>query len=161
MIPVVSFVGYSNSGKTTFLVKVIRELKVRGYRVGVIKHDGHDFEIDHPGTDSWQHRQAGADCVCIASASKAAIIKTLSPATTLDDLLHLFDNVDLIVTEGFKQEQKPQIEVHRPGVEPLGCKENTLAVVSDSILYADVPHFGTNDVQGVVTLLLRKFITGD
>jgi len=75
MVPIVSFVGYSNSGKTTFLVKVITELKKRGYRIGVIKHDGHDFEIDHVGTDTWKHQQAGADVVCIASSHKVAVMQ--------------------------------------------------------------------------------------
>jgi molybdopterin-guanine dinucleotide biosynthesis protein B len=153
MTPIVSFVGYSNSGKTTFLVKVIKELKKRGYRIGVIKHDGHDFEIDHIGTDTWNHRQAGADVVCIASAHQIAVITTPVQQPTLDEIIPSIGAVDLILTEGFKQEKKPQIEVNRQGIECLGKKDNTIALVSDNIIYNDIPHFGLEDAVLVADLL--------
>ena len=153
MIPIVSFVGYSNSGKTTFLVKVIQELKARGYRIGVIKHDGHDFEIDHEGTDTWRHRRAGADVVCIAAQEQIAIMKTPVKPLALDEIIALIDGVDLILTEGFKQENKPQIEVNRQGTTCLGKKSNTIALVSDQIRYTGVPHFGLDDAKGVADLL--------
>lgn len=153
MVPVVSFVGYSNSGKTTFLVKVIKELKKRGYRLGVIKHDGHDFEIDHVGTDTWRHRQAGADVVCIASNHKIAVVQTTAKPLTLDEIITRVDHVDLILTEGFKGEQKPQIEVNRQGTECIGKKDNTIAVVADQRIYDGVPHFGFEDTDGVADLL--------
>jgi len=153
MAPIVSFVGYSNSGKTTFLVKVIKELKKRGYRIGVIKHDGHDFEIDHVGTDTWKHGQAGADVVCIASNNKIAVVQRLVKPPNLDEIISLIDNVDLILTEGFKQEQKSQIEVNGQGTACLGKKDNTIAVVADRLIYDDIPHFGLEDAQGVADLL--------
>jgi molybdopterin-guanine dinucleotide biosynthesis protein B len=154
MPPIVSFVGYSNSGKTTFLVKLIKVLKQRGYKVGVIKHDGHDFTIDYPGTDTWQHREAGADTVCIASAGKMAVVKQTAQAARLDDLVQYFTDVDMIFTEGFKQELKPQIEVHRFGIEPLGRKANTLAVISEDCLYEGVPHFKPDDVDGIADFVV-------
>jgi molybdopterin-guanine dinucleotide biosynthesis protein B len=157
MTPIVSFVGYSNSGKTTFLVKVIRELKSRGYRIGVIKHDGHDFEIDHIGSDTWKHRQAGADVVCIASDNKIAIMETPIKQPMLDDIAKRIGDVDLIVTEGFKKEGKPQIEVNRQGMECLGRKENTIAVVADQIIYEDVVHFGFCDAGKVADFLENQF----
>lgn len=153
MIPIVSFVGYSNSGKTTFLVKVITELKKRGYRVGVIKHDGHDFEIDHVGTDTWNHRQAGADVVCIASTQQIAMMQTLHKPMTLDEMIPLIGQVDLILTEGFKQEKKPQIEVNCRGNQFLGQKDHTIALVSEVMMYDDIPHFGLEDAKGVADLL--------
>lgn len=153
MVPIVSFVGYSNSGKTTFLVKVIKELKRRGYRVGVIKHDGHEFEIDHEGTDTWNHRRAGADVVCIAANHQIAIMQTPAQPQTLDDIISLIDNVDFILTEGFKQESKPQIEVNREGNRCLGKKPNTIALVADHICYEGVPHFDLDDAVGVADLL--------
>lgn len=153
MVPVVSFVGYSNSGKTTFLVKVIEELKKRGYRIAVIKHDGHEFEIDHEGTDTWRHRRAGADVVCIASTQQLAIVQTPVKPPTLDEIIALIHDVDFIVTEGFKQENKPQIEVNWQGKNCLGKKDNTIAVVTDHICYEGIPHFGLNDAAGVVNLL--------
>ena len=153
MTPIVSFVGYSDSGKTTFLVKVIKELKKRGYRIGVIKHDGHDFEIDHVGTDTWKHGQAGADVVCIASSRKIAVMRTTVKPSTLDEIIPLINNVDLILTEGFKQEQKPQIEVNRQGTESLGKKDNTIALVSDLLVYEGIPHFSLEDAEGVADFL--------
>jgi len=66
--PIVSFVGNSGAGKTTLLEKVVRELKGRGYKVAVIKHSHHDFQIDQEGKDSWRFAQAGSDCVVISSA---------------------------------------------------------------------------------------------
>lgn len=153
MIPVVSFVGYSNSGKTTFLVKTIEELKKRGYRIAVIKHDGHQFEIDHEGTDTWQHRQAGADVVCIADKRQIAIIKRPVKPPTLDDIISLIHDVDFILTEGFKQENKPQIEVNWQGTNCLGKKDNTIAVVSDHIRYEGIPNFAIDDTTGVANLL--------
>ncbi|MBP2626176.1 MAG: molybdopterin-guanine dinucleotide biosynthesis protein [Firmicutes bacterium] len=160
MTPIVSFVGYSNSGKTTFLIKVIKELKKRGYRVGVIKHDGHDFEIDHVGTDTWKHRQAGADVVCIASAQQIAVVQTTAKSPVLDDIIPFINNVDLILTEGFKQEQKPQIEVNRQGTECLGKKDNTIALVAEAMIYEGIPHFRLEDAEGVANLL-ENMINGE
>ena len=157
MTPIVSFVGYSNSGKTTFIVKVIRELKSRGFRIGVIKHDGHDFEMDHSGSDTWKHRQAGADIVCIGSANQIAVIETPMKQPMLDDIVKYIHNVDLIITEGFKQEKKPQIEVNRQGAACLGKKENTIAVVADQIIYDDVLHFGFEDAGKLADFLESQF----
>ncbi len=75
MVPVVSFVGNSGVGKTTFLEKLIRVLKTRGYRVAAIKHDAHKFEIDYPGKDSWRLTQAGSDITIISSCDKLALIE--------------------------------------------------------------------------------------
>lgn len=155
MIPVISFVGYSNSGKTTFLNKLIQELKRRQYCVAVVKHDGHDFSMDVPGTDTWKHWQAGADMVAIASATKMAVLKKAS--VTLEELIGEFQGADLILTEGFKKEGKPQIEVNRQGVEPLGVKINTIAVVSDGLAYEGLPRFSLEEVQKVADFLETRY----
>jgi molybdopterin-guanine dinucleotide biosynthesis protein B len=84
MIPVISIVGRSNCGKTTYLEKLISEMKRRGYKVGIIKHDVHGFEIDQPGKDTWRHAQAGADVVCISSPQKMAMIKQVKQELSLD-----------------------------------------------------------------------------
>jgi molybdopterin-guanine dinucleotide biosynthesis protein B len=74
MIPIVSIVGKSDSGKTTLLEKLVAELKSRGFRVGTIKHDAHSFEIDHEGKDSWRHKKAGASVSIISSAEKIGMV---------------------------------------------------------------------------------------
>ncbi|MDF2570508.1 MAG: mobB: molybdopterin-guanine dinucleotide biosynthesis protein [Sporomusa sp.] len=147
MIPVISIVGRSNSGKTTYLEKLIAELKCRGVRVAVIKHHHHDFEIDQPGKDTWRHAQAGADVVCLAAPHKVAMIRKTDHELPLDQVVGYIDNVDIIFTEGYKQESKPKIEVYRQasGNVPLGIKPELIAVVSDTMLYEDVPHFKLDD----------------
>ncbi|GAI18522.1 unnamed protein product, partial [marine sediment metagenome] len=117
MLPVISVVGRSNVGKTTFLERVVKELKDRGYLVAVVKHDTHGFEIDRPGKDSWRMTQAGCDVVVLSSADKMAMIRKPRQELTLDQLEALVtDGVDIILTEGYKSADKPKIEVLRAGV---------------------------------------------
>ena len=86
MIPIVSIVGKSDAGKTTLLEKLIPELKRRGYRVATIKHDAHQFEIDHPGKDSYRHFHAGADWTIIGSPAKLALVRRLERELSLDEI---------------------------------------------------------------------------
>ncbi len=155
MIPVISVVGRSNSGKTTYLEKLIAELKLRGYTIAVIKHHHHGFDIDKPGKDTWRHAQAGADIVCLASPHKMAMIRKSDQEMTLNQVVNYIDNVDIIFTEGYKQESMPKIEVFRQaaGNDPLGIKPELLAVVSDTVLYEDVPHFELDDPAAMAGFL--------
>jgi len=101
MIPIVSIVGKSDSGKTTLLEKVVRELRSRGWRVATVKHDAHSFEIDHEGKDSWRHKQAGACMTIISSPSKIAVVTDTDHDHSLNEIRDRFvRDVDLIVTEG-------------------------------------------------------------
>ncbi|HWR08667.1 molybdopterin-guanine dinucleotide biosynthesis protein B [Sporomusa sp.] len=163
MIPIISVVGRSNSGKTTYLVKLIAELKRRGHKVAVIKHHHNDFEIDLPGKDTWRHAQAGADTVCLVSPYKVAMIKKTDQELSLDQVAGSIDNVDIIITEGYKQENKPKIEVYRhaAGNEPLGVKPELLAVVSDTLLYSEVPHFQLDDPSAMAALLELRVLNNE
>ena len=161
MIPVISFVGKADVGKTTFLEKAVKELKDKGYRVAVIKHDIHGFEIDHPGKDSWRMSQAGSDVVVISSANKMAMIKKTSQELSLDQLEdYIMGGVDIILTEGYKSADKPKIEILRAEVsDELLCEEKELvALVTDQRFDLDVPHFALDDASGVVDLLIEKFL---
>lgn len=154
-VPIISVVGRSNSGKTTLVVKLLRELKKRGYRVATIKHSGHSFDIDQPGKDTWEHYEAGADVVVISANEKMAIIERVAGEITLDDLAKKINNVDLIITEGYKRGNKPKIEVHRSAL-PGGLvspPEELLAVASDVPLDTAVPCYDINDAAGLVDLL--------
>lgn len=135
MPPVISFVGRANSGKTTYLEKLIPELKRRGYRLAVVKHDGHGFEMDRPGKDTWRHAQAGADVVCISSPQKVALIRQVAREETLAEVVASLPPVDLILTEGYKKEARPgaKVEVYRAAAQtpPLGAPEELLALVAD------------------------------
>lgn len=163
MPPIVSIVGNSDAGKTTLLEKLVPELTARGYRVGTIKHDVHGFDIDHEGKDSWRHKRAGARTVVISSPKKVAIVKDAETEETLDSLgAKYFQDVDLILTEGYKKENKPKIEIFRSQVHetPL-CRgdENLVALVSDMRLDLDVPRFAPDDIKGLADFVERRFLS--
>ncbi len=103
MIPVVSFYGYSGSGKTSLLVKVIPVLKKRGYRVAVIKHAHHGFDIDTEGKDSYRFTEAGSDIVVLSSPGRLALLENTVPEYTLEQLIAMTENkADVVLVEGFK-----------------------------------------------------------
>ncbi|HEY0635766.1 MAG TPA: molybdopterin-guanine dinucleotide biosynthesis protein B [Gammaproteobacteria bacterium] len=117
-LPLVGFVAYSGTGKTTLLEQVIPELRRMQLRVGLIKHAHHDFDIDIPGKDSWRLRQAGASQVLVASKKRWALITEHEARHTepqLRELLHQLDTalLDLVLVEGFKHEPFPKIELRR------------------------------------------------
>lgn len=161
MIPVISIVGKSNSGKTTLLEKLIPELSERGYGIGTIKHDAHRFDIDIPGKDSWRHANAGAKTVVISSSEKIAMIKKINQENTLDELISLMgDDIDIVITEGYKSAGKPKIEVLRKErSNELICSEDELiAIATDLPLDIDVPVFEINDVKGIADFVEIKFL---
>jgi molybdopterin-guanine dinucleotide biosynthesis protein MobB len=162
MIPVLSFVGRSNVGKTTLLEKVVRDLKGRGYRLAVIKHDSHSFDIDYPGKDSWRLAQAGSDVVILSSADKMAMIKKPEQELTLDQLQAMvMDGVDIIITEGFKGADKPKIEVFRSRVSDkiLTREQELIALVTDKHFDVNVPQFALDDACGVANLIVERFLS--
>ncbi|TYP71741.1 molybdopterin-guanine dinucleotide biosynthesis protein B [Paenibacillus methanolicus] len=109
--PVLQIIGYKNSGKTTLVAALVRLLKAEGYRVGTVKHDAHDFTMDYPGTDTWQHQEAGADVTAISSSRRAAVL-TNRPAA-LNTLMAHMAETDVVLVEGFKQERYPKLVLIR------------------------------------------------
>lgn len=168
MVPIISVVGKSDSGKTTFIEKLIPELNRRGYRVATIKHDTHGFEIDREGKDTWRHAQAGAQSVVISSRDRLALIKRVKQEHSLDQLSQLIDGVDLVITEGYKRANKPKIEILRTELDPVPlCNkdDNLLAVVVDRIEIDEsikagvgVPCFYWDDVAGVADYIEKKYL---
>lgn len=158
--PIICIVGKSDSGKTTLIEKLLPELKRLGLTVGSVKHDVHGFEIDHPGKDSWRHRRAGADATIISSPTQMAMVRDTDHDQTLDELAVYFQGYDLVVTEGYKRETKPKVEIYRPEVhpEPL-CRndENLIALVTDSPLDLGVPKFGLDDAAELAVFLRDRF----
>lgn len=159
-VAVVSIVGRSGVGKTTFLEKLIRELKRRGYRVGTVKHYEHDFDIDQKGKDSWRHAQAGSDVTVISSPQKVALIRRLEAEWPLDEIVAAMLPVDIVLTEGYKHGDKPKIEVFRRALaNELFCtKDELIAIVTDQPFDMPVPQFGLDDASGVADLLESKYI---
>jgi len=161
----VAFVAKSNTGKTTLLEQVIRELKNRGYRVGAVKHDACRFDIDHPGKDSHRLTAAGADTMLITSPDKLALIKRHGAAPSLEEIIAAyFNDVDIVLTEGFRMSTLPKIEVHRKERSPtLLCRGEhhdpmLVAVASDEALDLDVPVLDLNDITGVTDFVERAFL---
>jgi len=161
----ISFVAKSGTGKTTLLERVIAELKQRGYRVGVIKHDAHRFDIDHPGKDSHRLTEAGADTMLISSPEKLALVKQHRESPPIEELIATyFGDVDVILTEGFKKSGLPKIEVHRAERSPtLICRgeehdPSLLAVASDEPLELDVPVLDLNNPTEVVDFVEKNII---
>jgi molybdopterin-guanine dinucleotide biosynthesis protein B len=154
-VPVVSLVGKSGVGKTTVLERVLHEIKQRGYRVGTVKHDAHGFDIDRPGKDSWRHAQAGSDVVVISGPRKLALVRHLDAEMPLDDVLSLLNDLDLVITEGYKRGDKPKIEVTRQerGTELLCDADELLAIMTDYEVDMPVPQFALEDAVGLVDLL--------
>jgi molybdopterin-guanine dinucleotide biosynthesis protein B len=160
-VPVVSMVGKSGVGKTTILEPIIRELKRRGYRVATVKHDTHDFDIDKPGKDSWRLAQAGSDVVAISGPRKMALIRQLDEEMPLDDVVGLMQDVDIVITEGYKRGDRLKIEVTRAerSRELLCRPEELIAIMTDYSIDMPVPQFALEDAAGLVDLLERDLIT--
>jgi len=160
MPPIISVVGKSDSGKTTLIEKLIPELKKRGYRIGTIKHAGHQFDMDREGKDSWRHKTAGADTVMVASSGRIAMVKD-DDSGTLDSLISYFQDMDIVITEGYKRENKPKIEVFRTVAhkEPL-CKGNNdlIALVTDSDVDLNVPRFGLEDIEKLADFIEKSYL---
>ena len=161
MIPVVSIVGKKKSGKTTMIEKLIKELKSRGYRVATIKHDVHNFDMDHPGTDTWRHTQAGADCVTISSPHRVAMLKKVEDEWSLNQLVALNQDVDIILTEGYKRSDMPKIEVVRAerSQEHICRLEELLALATDTdLILPGIPSFDLDDSVGLVDLMEKQLM---
>jgi molybdopterin-guanine dinucleotide biosynthesis protein B/molybdopterin-guanine dinucleotide biosynthesis protein len=163
-VTAVSFVARSGTGKTTLVERVIAELKGRGYRVGALKHDAYQFDIDHPGKDSYRFTAAGADTMLITSPAKLALVKQHAAAPPVEELLaSYFADVDIVLTEGFKKSTLPKIEVYRAERDTtLLCRgeehdPTLLAVAADSDLTLDVPLLDLNDPAGVADFVERHF----
>jgi molybdopterin-guanine dinucleotide biosynthesis protein MobB len=152
-IPVYSVVAYSNTGKTTLLEKLIPELRRRGYRAAVIKHDAHEFEIDREGKDSWRLTKAGAEVTVVASRTKAAIME--NRFVPVEELIARIKDVDIILTEGYKHGPWPKIALCRSENDkpfPLPPEE-CLAVLSDLPEQSGPNSIGLNDVAKLADII--------
>ncbi len=164
MIPIVSLVGKSDAGKTTLLEKIVRELTSRGYKIATIKHDAHTFEIDHEGKDSWRHKNAGACMTVISSPTKLALVADTDKDHTLAEIRERFiQDADLIISEGYKRETHPKIEVfRRERHEELLCTadDNLQAIAGDpEAAPTNVPVFDLNDPHELCDFIEQRFIT--
>jgi len=159
MLPVISFIARPNHGKTTLLEKLLAEFAKRGIRAGVIKHHVHEFEFDKKGKDTWRHKQAGGHTVILSSPAGIGLVRDVSADKNVEELVNLyFSDMDIVLTEGYKWENYPKVEVFRRarGGEPLTGRNDTwLAFVSDADLDTDLPCFGLDDIKKLADFLLN------
>lgn len=162
MVPIICIVGASDSGKTTFLEKLIPMIRDRGYRVGTIKHDTHGFEMDREGKDTWRHRLAGAQTIAISSPTQVASIRGTTEEFSLEELVaRYFWREDIILTEGYKRSTYPKIEVFRSAIEqqPIcNLKDNLIALVTDDVTDLEVPTFKFDEVSRLTDFIEQRFL---
>jgi molybdopterin-guanine dinucleotide biosynthesis protein B len=135
-LPIVGFVAYSGTGKTTLIEQLITFLTERSYKVSVIKHTHHHFDIDNPGKDSYRHREAGASEVLMLSDQRWVLMHELrqSPEPTIEQQLSMLSPCDLVIVEGFKDAKIPKIELWRH--EHDECSSNPLKANQDNFIQA-------------------------
>lgn len=154
--PVISFIGWSGSGKTTFIEKLIPVLRSRGLRLAVIKHDGHEFQMDKEGKDTWRFTQAGAEYVAIANPRHSA--ELINGPASFGQLCHRAEDfADLIIAEGWTDQEAPQIEILR-GHQDLRCThpDQLIAIVTDQTVDTHLPTFGLEAVEAVADFILDR-----
>jgi len=170
-VPIVSVVGKGDSGKTTFLEKLIRDLADRGIRVATVKHHIHDYDIDVPGKDSYRHSRAGAFATMVSSPEKFALIHEVAEEMPLDTIARVAHDTgaELLITEGYKRTGRNRIEVsRRERSDALICTaEELTALVTDNdalaaeMSAAGVPVFDLDDgAPGVADLIVEGFLGG-
>lgn len=159
----IGFIGYSNSGKTTLIEKLIPIFHARGLNVSAIKNAHHGFDMDRPGKDSYRYRDAGAMQVLIATASRWALLtETPDRSATLDELLQELAPCDLVIVEGFKSEGKiPRIEVRRSdgrtSIEaPIFPRDsNVVALATDHSVDTTLPVLDLNDPYKMAAFVIE------
>ena len=161
---VVGFAGYSGSGKTTLVEQLIARLRARGLRVSVVKHAHHRFDIDHPGKDTFRHREAGAFEVAIASSRRLALMREFERPTELSVhhlIAELWDGVDWVLVEGFRGSDLLMVEVWRPATgHPARYPDDdfVVAIATDAPAALPVPTLrpvlDLNDVEAIAQWLI-------
>ncbi len=163
--PVLGFVAWSGTGKTTLLTNIIPLLNAHGYRVGIVKHVHHKFDIDKPGKDSYRLRESGANQVIAASNIRMAFIRELKESKEEPSLKNALEtlhckSLDLILIEGYKHEPFPKIELHRselnkPFMYPKD--KHILAIACDKAPEADttIDVLDINDTDSIANYVVN------
>lgn len=154
-------VGWKNAGKTGLMERLVTEICGRGFSVSTVKHAHHVFDVDHPGKDSYRHRQAGAREVLLASRKRFALMHELrgDQEPSLEMLLAKLAPVDLVLIEGYKRDAHPKVEAFRAETgNPLIARDDPTvrAVASDTPLSLDRPVFDLNDTAAIADFILQE-----
>ena len=161
MSKVIGVVGWKDVGKTFFVTEIIKLLVIKKFKVGSIKHAHHDFDIDKQGTDSFKHRNAGSNQVIISSSKRwAKIIENNNKKEkNLDQLIKEFQEIDIVIVEGFKKENHPKIEIIAKNSQIINSElKNVIAFVSDEMFDSNIPVFKKNDIESLVEFIIKKLL---
>ena len=154
-------VGWKNAGKTGLMERLVTEITGRGFSVSTVKHAHHSFDVDHPGKDSFRHREAGASQVLLASRNRIALMHELrdAPEPSLEELLVQLAPVDLVLIEGYKRDGHPKVEAHRAvtGNPLIAPDDPTIrAIASDTPLSLGRPVFDLDDTVSIADFILAE-----
>lgn len=155
------FVGHSNAGKTSFVEKLVSELKRRGKRVATIKHAHHRVALDTEGKDSWRYKEAGAALSMLVTTHALQLVADAEEGRDPEDLARRFlGEADIVLAEGFSHARGPKIEVLRRAIDkPPRCsrEDGLIAMVTDCPeVFPELPHFSLDDVAGVADFLMSR-----
>lgn len=168
-VPMVGFCAWSGTGKTTLLTQLLPILVAKGLRVAVVKHAHHNFDIDHPGKDSFELREAGASQMLITSRRRMAIITEFEEdraEPSLSDALERLNmqELDLILVEGFKHESYPKIELHRPELKKslmFPDDPTIIAIASDAVITENsniLPKLNLNNPPQIAQFIIDNIL---
>lgn len=154
--------GWSGSGKTTLMIRLIPVLTGRGLTVSTMKHAHHTFELDTPGKDSYEHREAGATEVLITSARRWALMRELrgDSEPTMAELIGRMTPVDLLLVEGYKSEPHDKLEVHSTtlGKSPLWPEDPHIVAIACDQSLPDValPQIDRDDIEAIADFIMGR-----
>ena len=153
------FAGWSGSGKTTLIEQLIPRMVQSGLRVSLIKHAHHTFDVDHPGKDSYRHRQAGASEIMVTSSRRWVLMHELrgAPEPAFEEQVKRISPCDLLLVEGFKHAPIPKLEVWRKETgEPLlhPNDPHIVAVASDTAVDTRLPVLHLNDDAAIAQFIM-------
>jgi len=163
LVPILCFVGRSNSGKTTLIERLISMMVRDGYRIATIKHAGHGFNLDTESKDSWRHKRAGASTVIVTTKGSLAMFTDVEEEVGVEELRDRYvrEGIDLIIAEGWKNEGFPKIVVVRDHVGEVDASPaGLLAIVSNKTLQGvpeGVPVLDPDDIAGVAAVVTKQF----
>jgi len=156
---ILSIVGWSDSGKTTLILKLLPELKKKGYNVVVAKYCPCGFDIDHEGKDSWKFSQAGSKAIFLSSPDSLALIRPKKEKSSIKDKLRsYFSDFDIVLTESYNNELEiPTMQIIRKGIGGDVLKgKNFVVYVSDMELDIDKPIYDLDDISGIVKFIEKN-----
>lgn len=158
--PIVHIVGRKRSGKTDLIVKLIRTLSARGYRVAAARHSPHAHTLETAGTDTDKYKQAGATGSALITANQVNLfIPALSFNEKLASLRRAFHYCHLIVVEGGSREGRGKIEIIPPQEEPLCAGDiNLLAIVSSDYIAPGLPSFKPDEIEPLCSFIEERYI---